>query len=341
LSVLYIGLPASAGHWLQIGYQDFAASLGDQLPHRIYDFERAPEEQFEGVDLVVEAGGSFATPAMIDVAARSGIRFWQIVGTGIDHVDVARFHDRGIQLANLPGLFSSVALAEHAFFGMLFFARFYRSTQRALQSRILCDPVGEELSGKNLSIIGFGASGQELARRASAFGMRILAMDLERPAPETLQGLTCSFAGGRGDLDFLLGEGDYISLHVPLNSSTRYLLNREGFARMKSTAVLINVARSEVVEERALVEALQRGALRGAVLDVFSEEPVDPGHPLLRMESVLATPHTAGVTSGTSRRRAAAAVANILRVHNGQEPLYLVNGLASMTAAGQADKESR
>jgi phosphoglycerate dehydrogenase-like enzyme len=341
LSVLYIGLPAGAGHWLQIGYQDFAASLGDQLPHRVYDFERSPEEQFEGIEMVVEAGGSFATPAMIDTAARNGIRFWQIVGTGIDHVDVARFHDRGIQLANLPGLFSSVALAEHAFFGMLFFARLYRNTQRALQLRILCDPVGEELSGKNLSIIGFGASGRELARRASAFGMRILAMDLERPAPETLEGLTCSFAGGMDDLDFLLEEGDYVSLHVPLNSSTRHLIDGEGLSRMKSTAVFINVARSEVVEEEALVEALQRGAIRGAVLDVFAQEPVDPGHPLLRMENVLATPHTAGVTSGTSRRRAAAAVENILRVHNGREPLYVVNGLRSMTAAGQGSDGAR
>lgn len=341
MSVLYIGLPASAGDWLQIGYQDFAASLGDQLPHRIYDFDRSPEEQFGGVEMVVEAGGSFATSAMIDVASRNGIRFWQIVGTGIDHVDVARFHDRGIRLANLPGLFSSVALAEHAFFGMLFFARLYRNTQRALQSRILCDPVGEELNGKNLSIIGFGASGRELARRASAFGMRIFAMDLERPAPETLEGLTESFAGAREDLDFLLEKGDYISLHVPLNSSTRHLIDREGLARMKPTTVLINVARSEVVEEKALVDALQRRAIRGAVLDVFSEEPVDPGHPLLRMENVLATPHTAGVTSGTSRRRAAAAVENILRVYNGQEPLYLVNGLPGMAAAGREGNGSR
>lgn len=341
MSVLYIGLPAGAGHWLQIGYQDFAAILGERLPHRIYDFDRSPETQFEGIEIVVEAGGSFATSEIIDAAAQRGVRFWQIVGTGIDHVDVARFYDRGIQLANLPGLFSSVALAEHAFFGMLFFARLYHNTQRALQSRILCDPVGEELSGKNLSIVGLGASGRELARRASAFGMRIFAMDLEPPAPETIQGLTCSFAGGISDLGFLLDQGDYVSLHVPLNSSTRHLIDRGGLARMKSSAVLINVARSEVVEERALIEALQSNAIRGAVLDVFAEEPVDPGHPLLHMDNVLATPHTAGVTSGTSRRRAAAAVENILRVHYGQEPHYLVNGWRSLTAAGPGSQGAR
>jgi phosphoglycerate dehydrogenase-like enzyme len=335
LSVLYIGLPAGAGHWLRIGYEDFASSLGEQLPHQVYDFDRSPETQFEGIKIVVEAGGSFATSPMIDAAARGGVRFWQIVGTGIDHVDVARFHDRNIQLANLPGAFSSVALAEHAFFGMLFFARHYHNTQRALQSRILCDPVGEELSGKCLSIVGFGASGRELARRASAFGMRILVMDLEPPAPEMMQDIPCSFAGGRGDLGFLLEQGDYVSLHVPLNSSTRHLIDRAGLGCMKPTAVLINVARSEVVEENALVEALQCRAIRGAVLDVFAQEPVDPGHPLLQMDNVLATPHTAGVTSGTSRRRAAAAVENILRVHYGQEPLYLVNGLRSMTVTGE------
>lgn len=332
MSVLYIGLPANAGQWLTIGYRDFASVLDDQLPHRIYDFERSPETQFEGIEIVVEAGGSFATSAMIDAAARNGIRFWQIVGTGIDHVDVTRFDERGILLANLPGSLSSVALAEHAFFGMLFFARQYRNSQRALQSRILCEPVGEEIRGKSLSIIGFGASGRELARRASSFGMRILALDIVPPASETLKDLRCSFAGGKGDLGFLLEEGDYISLHVPLNASTRHLIDRDGLSRMKSTAVLINVARSEVVDENALVEALQLGALRGAVLDVFAKEPVDPDHPLLRMNNVLATPHTAGVTFGTSQRRAAAAVENILRVHNGEEALYVVNGSRSGTA---------
>lgn len=338
MSVLYIGLPPASGSWLQLGYRDFAFALGEKLPHRVYDPDRPASKQFDAVNIVVEAGGSFATSEMIDAAARHGVKFWQIIGTGINHVDVARFHDRGILLANLPGLFSSVALAEHAFFGMLFFAKNYRGSQSALQSRILCEPVSEELCGKTLSIVGFGASGRELARRASAFGLQILAMDIQAPDPATIRDFNCSFVGGEKDLDHVLSEGDYVSLHVPLNSSTHHLIDRRRLSLMKPTAVLVNVARSEVVDEAALVDALQRNAIRGAVLDVFAQEPVDPHHPLLHMENVLASPHTAGVTAGTSRRRAEAAVANVLRVHEGEGPLYLIGDSRIMSVAGHSNR---
>jgi phosphoglycerate dehydrogenase-like enzyme len=188
----------------------------------------------------------------------------------------------------------------------------------------LCDPVNEELRGRTLSLIGFGASGRVLAQSASSLGLRVLAMDVVAPDPVISSSINCAFFGGPKDFDFLLSEADYLSIHVPLNDSTRNLIDRRALSLMKPTAVLINVARSEVVEEQALIEALQQGRLRGAALDVFPEEPVNPQHPLLQFENVLATPHTAGVTGETSRRRAAAAVANVLRVCAGDDPDYLV-----------------
>jgi D-3-phosphoglycerate dehydrogenase len=338
VNVLYIGLPRNPSAWLALGYRDFASALRGRLPHRVYDFDRPFTPQLEGVDIVVEAGGSFATSQMIDEAAQHGVQFWQIVGTGMNHVDVDRFRDRGIQLANLPGLFSSTALAEHAFFGMLFFAKNYKESQERLRERVLCEPVSEELSGKTLSIIGFGASGRELARRASAFGIRIMALDIEPADPASLGGLVCSFLGGEQDLDLLLSEGDYVSLHVPLNPATYHLIGQRELSLLKPSAVLINVARSEIVDESALIEVLRTNSIRGAALDVFAQEPVDPQHPLLQLENVLSTPHTAGVTSGTSRRRAEAAVQNILRVHSGADPLYLVADAASMNTAGHGTK---
>jgi lactate dehydrogenase-like 2-hydroxyacid dehydrogenase len=95
VSVLYIGLPQSPIDWLEMIYRDFSSALAQKLPHRVYDFIRPSGQQFEAIDIVVEAGGSFATSEMIDEAARHGVKFWQIIGTGMNYVDVGRFHDRG------------------------------------------------------------------------------------------------------------------------------------------------------------------------------------------------------------------------------------------------------
>ena len=109
----------------------------------------------------------------------------------------------------------------------------------------------------------------------------------------------------------MLAQADYVSLHVPLTSKTRHMIDRQALAAMKPTAVLINVARGEIADEGALVEALQSGRIRGAGLDVFAEEPLPPDHPLLQMPNVVATPHTAGQTYGTSRRRGETCAENV------------------------------
>lgn len=330
MSVLYVGLPKNSTPWLQMLYEDFCFTLGSDPSHRVFDGRRPAADQFAGIKIVVEAGGSFATPEMIEAAAAAGVRFWQVIGTGMDHVDVERFHRSGLVLSNLPGVFSSIALAEHALFGMLFFAKNFPASQRALRSQILCEPVNDELFGKTLGLLGFGASGRELAARATPFGLRVLAMDIIPPDPSTVAGLGIDFLGGRDGFERVVSEADYVSLHVPLTESTRRMIDRRALGLMKPTAVLINVARSEIVEEEALIDALTQGRIRGAALDVFPEEPVDPNHPLLQLENVLSTPHTAGVTRGTSRRRVKAAVENVRRILNGEAPHYQVGpgGLA-------------
>jgi phosphoglycerate dehydrogenase-like enzyme len=150
----------------------------------------------------------------------------------------------------------------------------------------------------------------------------------DQTIPQTeLEQLHIESFGETRHLDDVLTEADYVSLHVPLTPRTRHMIDRRALALMKPTAVLINVARGEIVDEVPLTEALQNRRIAGAGLDVFAVEPVDPAHPLLRLENVIATPHVAGVTSGTSRRRGQALADNVDRVANGLPPLYLVRSV--------------
>jgi phosphoglycerate dehydrogenase-like enzyme len=207
---------------------------------------------------------------------------------------------------------------------MFCFAKNLDASGKNVRSGVFYLPMNEELQGKTLGLVGFGGSARELAKRAWAMGMRVLAVDAVGVPQAVQEEYHLDFFGSPKELNRLVTESDYLSLHVPLTSKTLHLINRETFALMKPTAVLINVARGEIVEETALLEALNTGRIRGAGLDVFSQEPLDPSHPLLHMENVVATPHIAGGTLGTSRRRANAAAENVFRVAQGLPPLYQV-----------------
>ena len=176
-----------------------------------------------------------------------------------------------------------------------------------------------ELSDQELLIIGYGASGRELGRRAAAFGMRISAADLEAPDDPML-----ARSGRAADLSGILEHADFVSLHLPISVETTHLVDAAFLRRMKRSAVLINVARGRLVDERALVEALRAGTLRGAGLDVFESEPLRAEHPLQSLDNVVLTPHVAGMTRSTSRRRAAIAVENALLVADGRPAKYVV-----------------
>lgn len=320
MKILFLGTRDRLDPW----YSDVLQKTEGRWNIELFDVNKPLADQFRGAAVVVDQGGGHGTRERIDMALHSGVKLWQVLGTGLDHTDVDYFHEKKFPLANTPGPFSAAALAEHALFLILHFAKNFAESQRSLQARVLCQPMNEELTGKTLGLVGLGASGQELAKRASALGMRIMAMDTYPVSQEKQRELNISFFGGADSLDKLLRESDYLSLHVPLTVETRHLIGREALLRMKPSAVLINVARGGIVDEGALQEALSKNQLRGAGLDVFSEEPVDPNHPLLRNEKVVATPHVAGVTFETSRRRAEAVVTNIERISNGQPPLFQV-----------------
>lgn len=304
-------------------FSDFVAALAGRFELVRLDHAADLDGQFDGVRVVVDHGG-WATRAMIDAGAAAGVELWQVIGTGLDHSEVDYTLAKGIRVANTPGQFSAVALAEHALWLMLCFAKNARAMDQNVHAGVMYNPINEELAGSTLGLVGLGASGRALARRAAALEMRVVAVDEVRPSEDALAeaGLT-SLAGPEG-LDDLLRESDYVSLHVPLTRATRRLIGREAIAAMKRSAVLVNVARGGLVDEEALAEALRERRLRGAGIDTLTREPIDPGDPLLALDNVIATPHVAGVTWGTSRRRCEAAVENLVRVSQGLAPAHEV-----------------
>lgn len=304
-------------------YRDFLEAIGGQCTVSLYDPSRPIADQLDGVRVVVDQGG-WGTHAMVNAAKTAGVDLWQVIGTGLDHLDVKYILEKGIGLANTPGIFSGIALAEHALFFMLCFAKNLHESVDNIRSGVFFHPTNEELQDKTLGLVGFGASARELAKRASALGMRILAMDAVEVPQSVLNEYHVEFLGGPQDLAKVLAEADYVSLHAPLTSKTRHLIDETAFGLMKPTAVLVNVARGRIVDEKALIHALQTGKIRGAGLDTFAHEPLDPSHPLLHMKNVIATPHVAGGTTATLRRRTHAAAQNVFRIAKGLPPLYQV-----------------
>lgn len=319
MKVLFIPQLGSEEPWRA----DLAAALEDCAELLTLRFDEPLADQLHGVDVVVDQGGH-GTLEVIEVAGAAGIKLWQVLGTGLDHTPVDAILATGMPLANTPGQFSAAALAEHALFLMLCLTKRLREAERNIRGGVCYAPMNGELAGQTLGLVGLGASGHELARRASALGMTVLAVEAATMDTAVLAAAGVSWCGSPEDLPRLLASADIVSVHVPLTPQTRLLLDRDRLALMKPTAMLINVARGEIVDQDALEEALRSGRLAGVGLDVFATEPLEPDSPLLRLDNVIATPHVAGMTYGTSRRRAAACAENIRRISAGMDPLYRV-----------------
>jgi glyoxylate reductase/D-3-phosphoglycerate dehydrogenase len=182
------------------------------------------------------------------------------------------------------------------------------------------------LDGKTVGLIGLGMIGRHVATRLRPFEACVWYFDVRRLPPDEEQALGIRYM----PLDELLGTADVISLHVPLSATTLKLINRERLETMKKGAVLINTCRGEVVDEPALYDAIHSGHLLGAGLDTFTVEPPDKGNPLFTLANVIVTPHIAGPTWDSWRKRFVNAYANILRVAEGNRPLWVVPELREL-----------
>lgn len=256
------------------------------------------------------------------IRAGKKLRIIANYGAGYDGVDVKTAAECGIPVTNIPETVT-YATAELAIGLMLSVSR--RIGEMTLRLRREASEtlfgmgryMGYSLRGQTLGVVGFGRIGAQTAQLARALGMRVLGYS-RRGADASL----CEPV----DFDTLLRESDVVSLHCPLTEESRGLMNRDAFARMKQGAILVNTARGAVVDTDALVEALDRGQLAGAGLDVYPAEPSIPAA-LLERTNVVCTPHAGSNTSQTRDEMAAACAAQILDVLNGKRPANIVNGL--------------
>ena len=321
LKVLYLPHPLDE---VNVAWgRDLLTAIGDHHDLRVFDRDLPAEPQFENVEAIVDVGGNIRAE-WVDIAKRAGVKFLQAQTNGLDHVEVDKIRDSGMLLAHCPGELSSVALAEGAMMFILMLAHRHGDAQRNFAAGKVFFPMGMELVDRRLGIIGFGASGQQLARRAKAFGMRILAVDIRPIEPEVLDDIQPDILTGPDALDRLMVESDFISVHLHLTTKTRHIIDDRRIKLMKSTACIINVARGELIEEEALYRALLDGRIGGAGLDAFVQEPPDPTRPVYQLPNVCVTPHTVGSTDGTSRKRALFAAENLDRYARGETVLARV-----------------
>jgi D-3-phosphoglycerate dehydrogenase len=241
-------------------------------------------------EAIVVRSATFVDDALMEKAPK--LRVIGRAGVGVDNVDLDAATRRGIVVMNTPGG-NAVAVAEHTFALMLGLARFIpraHSTTSAgkWEKKTL---QGTELRGKTLGIVGLGRVGVEVLRRAQAFGMKVVAHD-PYVAPALAQQLNVAMV----PLDELFAQSDYITMHVGLTPQTNGMINADSIRKMKKGVRLVNCARGELLNEAAVIEALQSGQLGGAGLDVYSNEPLKDS-PLMTLPNVLLTPHIAGSTN--------------------------------------------
>ena len=244
-------------------------------------------------------------------------------GIGYDGVDVAAATRRGIAVCNTPDG-PTISTAEHAVTLMLVVAKNVKAAESALRAGTASGYYSRhhsiELQGKVLGLVGFGRIAKHVARIAEGLGMRIVTFDPYLPASALPAGVE------RADtLDALLGSADVVSVHVPLTDDSREMFGAERFAAMKPGAVFINTARGALVDNDALLGALDQDRLFGAGLDVTSPEPLPAGHPLLSRDDVVITPHVASATADGKARIFRIAFQQALSVVDGLRPEHLVN----------------
>ena len=251
-------------------------------------------------------------------------RCWAIVrtGSGTDNVPVDEATSRRIVVANTPGAFSD-AVSDHVVALMFATARRIAELDRGIRAgrwdQATAIPLNS-VQGRTLGLVGFGHVARAVTRKLSGFEMNVLVHD------PLVNAETIAKHGAKAvDLDLLLAEADYISLHCPLTEQTRHLLGEKQLRSMKQTVILMNTSRGPVIDERFLVRALTEGWIAAAGLDVFEEEPLGKNHPLLQLDNVVLTPHGAGYSANGLELRWRLSVETIIALAQGRWPPSCVN----------------
>ncbi|MFB3889042.1 MAG: glyoxylate reductase [Candidatus Bathyarchaeia archaeon] len=247
------------------------------------------------------------------------------MAVGFDNIDVPEATRRGIYVTNTPDVLTETT-ADFAWALLMAVARRVVEADRYVRTgqwKVAWHPdmmTGRDVYRKTLGIVGAGRIGQAVAARAAGFKMRVLYYN-RSPRPEIEKTLSAK----RVELDELLREADFVSIHVPLTPETTHLMNGERLRLMKKTAYLVNNSRGPVVDEKALYEALKSGSIAGAALDVFEQEPTPLDNPLLGLENLVVAPHISSGSIETRERMAVMVAEDLLAFFRGEKPAHLVN----------------
>ena len=261
-------------------------------------------------------------PAAAVARADCRLRIVARHGVGYDTVDVAAMTRAGVLVTNTPTAMPRPVATTALTFVLALAGKLFLKDRLTRSGRWheRMDNMGLGLSGRTLGVIGAGGIGKELLRMARVFDLKLLATD---PVANDVE---LGYIGARKvDLDTLMRESDFVVVCCLLNEHTRHLIGAEALAKMKPTSYLINVARGPIVDEKALIDVLQKRRIAGAALDVFEQEPVDPANPLLAMDNVIVTPHSLCWTDECFHNMAATGLRSIVEVLNGRIPEFLVN----------------
>lgn len=249
-------------------------------------------------------------------------------GVGVDNIDISAATARGIPVLRSMGS-NSRAVAEHAIALALMLIKEIQPLNAAVKGGEWPKPtfIGKDFQGATIGLIGYGGIGRETARMAEALGMEVVVHDPFSDAARADGHATAA------DVDAMLPQLDILSLHCPLTSSTRHMVNAARLALMKPTAVIVNTARGGIIDEAALAEALRNKTIAGAALDSFATEPPAADNPLWDLPTLTATPHIGGVTNGSARSMAEIAARHIISVLDGNPPDARSLALASELSA--------
>lgn len=280
----------------------------------------------EKAALAADADFLILFPPILEVEvleAAQKLKLIQLVSAGFDQMPIDAIAAKGIPVANNGGT-NSIDVAEHTIALMLGVYRLMPQMDRNVRTdnwkAIDSGLHTFTIHGKTVGIVGLGHIGRQVAQRLIPFGAALIYYDPFPARSEVEQALGVE----RVSLDDLLRRADIVTLHVPLNEQTRQIIDVRALALMKPSAILINTCRGPVVDEAALTVALREKLIRGAGLDVLYIEPPSPDNPILKLENVLFTPHSAGVTYDTWQRRGAFIFQNLQRVAGGEKPLAVI-----------------
>lgn len=239
-------------------------------------------------------------------------------GVGVDNVDLEAARTRGIVVTNTPGA-NSASVAELAVGLILALARSIPLAAQATRSGEWPRMSGVSLSGKIIGLLGLGSIGKQVARRLQGFDCQILAYDPFVPESQAIE-----LGAQLVPQEEVLARADFLSLHCPLSGETEGMVNKTFMEKMKTGACLINTARGELIDEAALLYALQEGKLRGAALDVFAQQPPGADNPLLALPQVIGTPHMGAHTDWATNAMGWEALNDCLAVLRGEQPIHTV-----------------